>query len=71
MGMKRAVWMAVVYLALGTGLAWAQGNGRIEGRVSRQDGTPLGGVSVRIDGLIFLRISDINAFLASHTSTNE
>ena len=27
--------------------------------------------SVRIDGLIFLRISDINAFLASHTATNQ
>lgn len=51
MGTKRAVWMALVYLALGTGLAWAQGNGSIEGRVTRQDGTPLGGVSVRIDEL--------------------
>jgi iron complex outermembrane receptor protein len=55
MAMKR---VALVALALWTGLgiagagvAPAQDSGRIEGRVARQDGTDLPGVSVRIDEL--------------------
>jgi outer membrane receptor for ferrienterochelin and colicins len=38
-------------LLLGAGLAFAQGSGRVEGKVTRQDGTGLGGVSVRITEL--------------------
>ena len=43
--------MALALLLLGAGLAPAQETGRIEGKVTRTDGTAIGGVSVRIDEL--------------------
>lgn len=42
---------ALALLLLGAGLGHAQETGRIEGKVSRTDGTAIGGVSVRIDEL--------------------
>jgi iron complex outermembrane receptor protein len=43
--------IALALLPLGAGLAQAQGNGRIEGKVTRPDGAGLGGVTVRIQSL--------------------
>jgi iron complex outermembrane receptor protein len=48
---KRIFFLVFSLLLLGAGLAPAQQNGRIEGKVTRQDGTGLGGVSVRINEL--------------------
>ncbi|HVF59536.1 MAG TPA: TonB-dependent receptor [Thermoanaerobaculia bacterium] len=48
MDCKRVLLLSAVLL-LAAGLAAAQDTGRIEGRVTRNDGTPLGGVLVRID----------------------
>ena len=47
---KRILVFALGLLLLGAGFALAQEPGRIEGKVTRGDGTPLGGVSVHIDG---------------------
>ena len=49
----RGKWLFVVasLFLLGTGMVFAQEAGRIEGSVTREDGTPLGGVSVRIQDL--------------------
>ncbi len=49
MDVKRILVFALVLL-LSAGLAFAQETGRIEGKVTREDGTPLGGVSVQIEG---------------------
>lgn len=48
-GKQRICCIALALLLLGAGLAPAQEMGRIEGKVTRTDGTALGGVSVRID----------------------
>lgn len=48
MDVKRMLVFALVLL-LGAGMAFAQETGRIEGKVTREDGTPLGGVSVQIE----------------------
>jgi len=48
---KRILVITLTLLLLGAGLALAQGTGRIAGKVTRQDGTPLAGVSVRIADL--------------------
>ncbi len=48
---KRIFVVALALLLLVAGLALAQETGRIEGKVTRPDGTALGGVSVRIDEL--------------------
>ena len=45
------VGLSLLLLAMGAGLAMAQDTGRIEGRVSRDDGAGLDGVTVRIDQL--------------------
>lgn len=50
-GKQRIFGIALALLLLGAGLAPAQEVGRIEGKVTRTDGTALGGVSVRIDEL--------------------
>ncbi|HSF38675.1 MAG TPA: DUF2012 domain-containing protein, partial [Thermoanaerobaculia bacterium] len=50
-GKRRICVIALALLLLGAGLAPAQETGRIEGKVSRTDGTAIGGVSVRIDEL--------------------
>ncbi|HSK80728.1 MAG TPA: carboxypeptidase-like regulatory domain-containing protein, partial [Thermoanaerobaculia bacterium] len=50
-GKQRVCVIALALLLLGAGLAPAQETGRIEGKVSRTDGTAIGGVSVRIDEL--------------------
>jgi outer membrane receptor for ferrienterochelin and colicins len=50
MDVKRFLVFALSLLLLGAGLAFAQESGRIEGKVTREDGTPLAGVSVRIEG---------------------
>jgi outer membrane receptor for ferrienterochelin and colicins len=47
---KRILIIALGLLLLVAGLAVAQETGRIEGKVTRDDGTPLGGVSVRVEG---------------------
>ncbi|MGH9360956.1 MAG: TonB-dependent receptor, partial [Thermoanaerobaculia bacterium] len=49
MNRKRVVLLVLALLLAGSGLAAAQAPGRIEGRVTRADGTGLGGVMVRID----------------------
>jgi iron complex outermembrane receptor protein len=49
MSRKRLVLPVLALLLAGAGLAAAQAPGRIEGRVTRADGTGLGGVMVRID----------------------
>ncbi len=49
MSRKRVVLLVLALLLAGAGLAAAQAPGRIEGRVTRTDGTGLGGVMVRID----------------------
>ena len=51
MNVRRALSLALLFTLSLTGLAAAQETGRIEGRVTRQDETPLPGVSVRIDQL--------------------
>lgn len=43
--------LSLLLLLMGAGLAMAQDTGRIEGRVSRDDGAGLDGVTVRIDQL--------------------
>ncbi|HEX9945787.1 MAG TPA: TonB-dependent receptor [Thermoanaerobaculia bacterium] len=48
---KRIFVIALGLLLLTAGLALSQDSGRIEGKVTREDGTGLGGVSVRINEL--------------------
>ena len=48
---KRILVVALTFLLLGAGLALAQETGRIQGKVTRQDGTALGGVSIRVGDL--------------------
>ncbi|MFP5286125.1 MAG: TonB-dependent receptor domain-containing protein, partial [Thermoanaerobaculia bacterium] len=48
----------LVLLLAGSGLAMAQEQGRIEGRVTREDGTGITGVSVRLDQLDQVVLSD-------------
>ncbi len=52
-----AVALALLLLLTGAGIASAQ-DGLLEGRVTREDGTPLGGVSVRIDQLDQVTVTD-------------
>lgn len=50
----RGKWLFMLVASLfllGAGMAFAQETGRIEGKVTRNDGTPLGGVTVRIQDL--------------------
>jgi len=47
---KRILVFALGLLLLVAGMAAAQENGRIEGKVTRDDGTPLGGVQVQVQG---------------------
>jgi outer membrane receptor for ferrienterochelin and colicins len=53
--MKGKLWicvlMALALLPLGAGVARAQDNGKITGKVTRLDGTALAGVTVRVDSL--------------------
>lgn len=49
MSRQRIYLLVLVLLVAGAGLAAAQAPGRIEGRVTREDGSGLGGVLVRID----------------------
>ena len=51
MDAKRILVIALSLLLLGAGLALAQDTGRVEGKVTRLDGTPLAGVSVRVGDL--------------------
>lgn len=51
MNVRRALCLALILSFSITALAVAQDAGRVEGRVTRQDGTPLPGVSVEIDQL--------------------
>jgi outer membrane receptor for ferrienterochelin and colicins len=46
---KRVIWSVLLLLMLAAGIASAQESGRIEGRVTRSDGSGIGGVSVRVD----------------------
>ncbi len=46
---KRVIWSVLLLLGLAGGIASAQESGRIEGRVTRSDGSGIGGVSVRVD----------------------
>jgi outer membrane receptor for ferrienterochelin and colicins len=55
---KRILVIALTLLLLGAGVALAQETGRIEGKVTRQDGTALGGVLVRVDGLDRTALTD-------------
>jgi outer membrane receptor for ferrienterochelin and colicins len=50
--------LCLLLLLAGAGLAVAQEDGRIEGRVTRQDGTGITGVSVRLDQLDQVVLSD-------------
>jgi iron complex outermembrane receptor protein len=59
--MNRKPWVVLVMgwmLVLVGGLVFAQETGRLEGRITRQDGAPLGGVSVRIDQLDQVALTD-------------
>ncbi|MGH9360491.1 MAG: TonB-dependent receptor plug domain-containing protein, partial [Thermoanaerobaculia bacterium] len=58
MDLKRVLLLTLVLLLAGAGLAGAQETGRIEGKVTREDGTPLGGVSVRIDATDMVTLTD-------------
>ncbi len=55
---KRIFVVALSLFLLGAGLALAQGTGRIEGKVTRQDGTPLAGVTVRVEDLDRAALTD-------------
>lgn len=55
---KRFVGLCLLLLLAGSGLAMAQEQGRIEGRVTREDGTGISGVSVRLDQLGQVVLSD-------------
>ncbi|HKI03733.1 MAG TPA: TonB-dependent receptor, partial [Thermoanaerobaculia bacterium] len=59
---KRILVLALGLLLLTAGLALAQETGRIEGTVTREDGTPLGGVAVVVEG------SDRSALTAGNGS---
>lgn len=52
-----AVALGLLLLLTGAGIASAQ-DGLLEGRLTREDGTPLGGVSVRIDQLDQVTVTD-------------
>lgn len=57
----RSKWIFVVVASLfllGAGMAFAQEAGRIKGKVAREDGTALGGVSVRIQDLDQVALTD-------------
>ena len=58
MNRKRVFVIALGLLLLVSGLAAAQETGRIEGRVTREDGSGIRGVSVRIDQLDQVVLSD-------------
>jgi iron complex outermembrane receptor protein len=58
MNRKRVFVIALGLLLLVSGLATAQETGRIEGRVTREDGSGIRGVSVRIDQLDQVVLSD-------------
>ncbi len=55
---KRIFVVALTLFLLMAGLALAQETGRIEGKVTRTDGTALGGVSVRVDELDRVVVTD-------------
>jgi iron complex outermembrane receptor protein len=55
---KRFLVVTLTLLLLGAGMAPAQETGRIAGKVTRQDGTALGGVSVRVDELDQVVVTD-------------
>jgi outer membrane receptor for ferrienterochelin and colicins len=55
---KRILVVALTLLLLGAGLALAQETGRIQGKITRQDGTALGGVSVRAGDLDQVVVTD-------------
>src|SRR5262245_12366345 len=55
---KRILVVTLSLLLLGAGLALAQGTGRIEGKVTRQAGTPLAGVTVRVEDLDRAALTD-------------
>ncbi len=50
--------LCLLLLVTGSGLAVAQDQGRIEGRVTREDGSGISGVSVRLDQLDQVVLSD-------------
>lgn len=52
------VGLCLLLLLAGSGLAMAQEQGRIEGRVTREDGTGITGVSVRLDQLDQVVLTD-------------
>ena len=52
------VGLCLLLLLAGTGLAMAQEQGRIEGRVAREDGSGITGVSVRLDQLDQVVLTD-------------
>ncbi|HVR95353.1 MAG TPA: TonB-dependent receptor plug domain-containing protein, partial [Thermoanaerobaculia bacterium] len=56
--MKRAALVVLALWMVGAGSAFAQDEGRIEGRVTRQDGTDLGGVAVRVEPLDEVVLTD-------------
>jgi iron complex outermembrane receptor protein len=58
MARKRVCLIALSLLLLVAGLAAAQENGRIEGRVTREDGSGILGVSVRLDQLDQVVLTD-------------
>ena len=55
---KRLFVIALTLLLVGAGLSLAQETGRIQGKVTRQDGTALGGVSVRVGNLDQIVLTD-------------
>jgi outer membrane receptor for ferrienterochelin and colicins len=58
MVMKRVVFLVLALCCIGAGSALAQDEGRIEGRVTREDGTDLGGVAVRVEPLDEVVLTD-------------
>ena len=61
--MKKLSQVVVVALALAACLVgplalWAQGSGRVDGRVLRDDGSGMGGVTVSVDGTSLVTLTD-------------
>lgn len=62
----RVIALSLLLVVTGIGLAYAQDAGRIEGRVTQQDGPGLGGVTVHIDELGESVTTDSEGFYSFH-----
>jgi iron complex outermembrane receptor protein len=60
MSFKRLLCASVLALLIAPSLAGAQGRGRIEGRITRADGSPVTGVTVTVKGFALAEVTDIN-----------